>query len=107
MSSLNSIGQSIFQLESGNGNVDGQTTDEKGQLNRENYTSFESNLAMIVIYLPVKCEFDWIWIYLLFYVVFSSHGHIAMGSLQVEETSAYCTANHQASASNYQLSNMN
>ena len=32
--------------------------------------------------------------------------HIAMGSLQVEETSAYCTVNHQASASNYQLSNM-
>ena len=29
-----------------------------------------------------------------------------MGSLQVEETSAYCTANHRASASNYQLSNM-
>ena len=29
-----------------------------------------------------------------------------MGSLQVEETSAYCTVNHQASASNYQLSNM-
>ena len=29
-----------------------------------------------------------------------------MGSLQVEETSAYCTVNHRASASNYQLSNM-
>ena len=28
------------------------------------------------------------------------------GSLQVEETSAYCTVNHRASASNYQLSNM-
>ena len=26
--------------------------------------------------------------------------------LQVEETSAYCTVNHRASASNYQLSNM-
>ena len=26
--------------------------------------------------------------------------------LQVEETSAYCTVNHWASASNYQLSNM-
>ena len=31
---------------------------------------------------------------------------IGMGSLQVEETSAYCTVNHRASASNYQLSNM-
>ena len=24
-----------------------------------NYTNFESNLAMIVLYLPVKFEFDW------------------------------------------------
>ena len=47
-----------------------------------------------------------IFIYLLFYVPFNSQGHIAMGSLQVEETSAYCTVNHRASASNYQLSNM-
>ena len=45
-------------------------------------------------------------IYLLFYVAFNSQGHIAMGSLQVEETSAYCTVNHRASASNYQLSKM-
>ena len=45
-------------------------------------------------------------IYLLFYVAFNSQGHIATGSLQVEETSAYCTVNHRASASNYQLSNM-
>ena len=45
-------------------------------------------------------------IYLLFYVAFNSQGHIATGSLQVEETSAYCTVNHWASASNYQLSNM-
>ena len=44
-------------------------------------------------------------IYLLFYVTFNSQGHIATGSLQVEETSAYCTVNHRASASNYQLSN--
>ena len=36
----------------------------------------------------------------------NSQGHIATGSLQVEETSAYCTVNHQASARNYQLSNM-
>ena len=52
LSSLNSIGQSIFELESGNGNVDGQT-------NKRNYTNFERNLAMMVIYLPVKFEFDW------------------------------------------------
>ena len=45
-------------------------------------------------------------IYLLFYVAFKSQGHIATGSLRVEETSAYCTVNHRASASNYQLSNM-
>ena len=42
----------------------------------------------------------------LFYITFNSQGHIATGSLQVEETSAYCTVNHRASASNYQLSNM-
>ena len=43
---------------------------------------------------------------MLLYVAFNRQGHIATGSLQVEETSAYCTVNHQASASNYQLSNM-
>ena len=32
--------------------------------------------------------------------------YFATGSLKVEETSAYCTVNHRASASNYQLSNM-
>ena len=51
-SSLNSIGQSVFELESGNRNVDGQT-------NRRNYTDLERNLAMMVIYLPVMFEFDW------------------------------------------------
>ena len=45
-------------------------------------------------------------IYLLFYITFNSQGHIQTGSLQVEETSAYCTVNHWALASNYQLSNM-
>ena len=49
---------------------------------------------------------DVLFIYLVFYVAFNSLGHIATGSLQVEETSAYCTVNHWASASNYQLSNM-
>ena len=42
----------------------------------------------------------------MLYVAFNSQGHIATGSLPVEETSAYCTVNHRASASNYQLSNM-
>ena len=41
-----------------------------------------------------------------FYVAFNSQGHIATGSLHVEETSAYCTVNYRALASNYQLSNM-
>ena len=48
MSSLNSIGQSVFELESGNKNVDGQIN---GQRNGWNYTNFKSNLAMMVIYL--------------------------------------------------------
>ena len=30
-----------------------------GQTNKQNYTNFKSNLAMMVIYLPVKFEFDW------------------------------------------------
>ena len=29
------------------------------QTNRQNYTNFERNLAMMVIYLPVKFEVDW------------------------------------------------
>ena len=58
---MNSIGQTIFELESGNENVDRQTD---GQINgqkthKRNYTNFERNLAMIMIYLPVKFEFDW------------------------------------------------
>ena len=44
--------------------------------------------------------------YFLFYVTFNSQGHIAMGRLQVEETSAYGNVNHAASASNYRISNM-
>ena len=31
----------------------------KGQTKGRNYTNFESNLAMLVMYLPVKFEFDW------------------------------------------------
>ena len=47
-----------------------------------------------------------VFIYLVFYIGFNSQGHIATGSLHVEETSAYYIVNHRASASNYQLSNM-
>ena len=32
---------------------------ENGQTNRRNYTNFERNLAMMVICIPVKYEFDW------------------------------------------------
>ena len=60
-SSLNSIGQSVFELESGNGNLDGETNGKKnGQTKRGNYTSFESNLAMMMVYIPFKFEFDWL-----------------------------------------------
>ena len=37
--------------------MDKQT--KNGQTNERNNTSFERNLAMMVIYLPVKFEFDW------------------------------------------------
>ena len=33
--------------------------DKNRQTNRRNYTNFKRNLAMMVIYLPVKFEFDW------------------------------------------------
>ena len=58
--SLNSIGQTVFELESGNKNVDKQMDGEtNGQTNRQNFTNFERNLAMMVLYLPAKFEFDW------------------------------------------------
>ena len=41
------------------GRTDGQTVQKNGQTNGRNYTNFERNLAMLVIYLPVKYEFDW------------------------------------------------
>ena len=59
---MNSIGQTVFELESGNENVDKQMDgqiDKNGQTNERNLTSFERNLAMMVIYVPVKFEFDW------------------------------------------------
>ena len=34
-------------------------TDKNGQTNRRNYSNFKRNLAMMVIYLPIKFEFDW------------------------------------------------
>ena len=44
---MNSIGQSIFELESGNGNVDRQM-DTQMELHQ-----FKSNLAMMMIYLAM------------------------------------------------------
>ena len=59
LSSWNSIGQTVFELESRNENVDGQMDGQtNGQTNGRNYTNFKSNLAMMVIYLPVMFEFD-------------------------------------------------
>ena len=37
----------------------GTNGQKNGQTNRQNFTNFERNLAMMVIYLPVKFEFDW------------------------------------------------
>ena len=58
---MNSIGQTVFELESGNENVDRRMDKrtKNGQMNGQNYTNFERNLAMMVIYVPVKFEFDW------------------------------------------------
>ena len=43
------------------GQTDGWTDKrtKNGQTNRQNFTNFEGNLAMMVIYVPVKFEFDW------------------------------------------------
>ena len=38
--------------------MDRQRT-KNGYMNGRNYTNFESNLAMMVIYLPVEFEFNW------------------------------------------------
>ena len=61
LSSLNSIGQTVYELESGNGNVDGQMDGQtnRQKTDRQNYTNFERNLAMMVTYVPVKFEFNW------------------------------------------------
>ena len=60
---MNSIGQTVFELESINENVDGQmdgqTNGQKRTNEQTDYTNFKSNLVMMVIYVPVKFEFDW------------------------------------------------
>ena len=33
-------------------------TEKNGQMNRQNHPNFENNLAMMMVYLPVKFEFD-------------------------------------------------
>ena len=60
LSSLNSIGQTVFELESGNENVDRQMDRQTDrQTNKRKFTNCERNLAMMVIYVPVKFEFNW------------------------------------------------
>ena len=57
LSSLNSTGQTVFKLESGNENVDGQmrwTDRQKTDERTDGITPI-----MMVIYVPVKFEFDW------------------------------------------------
>ena len=50
----------VFELQPGNKNVDKQSDGQtNGQMNGWNFSNFERNLAMMVIYLPVKFEFDW------------------------------------------------
>ena len=57
---MNSIGQTVFEIESGNENVDGQMDGQTNrQKNRQNYTNLKRNLAIMVMYVPVKFEFDW------------------------------------------------
>ena len=68
-------------------------------------TSFEWNRVQLLSQINVRAQ-NFHFIYLLLYVMFNSQGHFATGSLQVEETNAYCTVNHRASASNYQLFKM-
>ena len=34
-------------------------TDKNGQTNERNFTNFDRNLATMVMYVPVKFEFDW------------------------------------------------
>ena len=75
-------------------------------LQRQGACFMEKLLNCMSPYHLLMLTIVFLFIYLLFYVAFNSQGHIAMGSLQVEETSAYCTINHRASASNYQLSNI-
>ena len=49
----------LENLENVDEQTDGQTNGQKnGQTNRRNYTNFERNLAMMVIYVPVKFKFD-------------------------------------------------
>ena len=43
------------------GQTDGWTDiwTKNGQTNRQNFTNIERNLAIMLIYVPVKFEFDW------------------------------------------------
>ena len=55
---MNSTEQTIFELESrAEILTEGQTKNR--QTNGRNYTNVKRNLAVMVIYVPVKFEFDW------------------------------------------------
>ena len=57
--SLNSIGHTVFKLESGNENVDGQMEGQTNGQKTDKRTDGITPIVMMVIYLPVKFEFDW------------------------------------------------
>ena len=62
--------------------------------------------VFISVYTPVTLEAVYLFI-CSFTSRSTTRGHIVTGSSQVEETGIYyCTVNHWASASNYQLSNL-
>ena len=60
---MNSIGQTVFELESGNENVDkqmdGQTNRQKWTNERTEFHQFRKEPSYDVMYVPVKFEFDW------------------------------------------------
>ena len=59
MSSLNLTGHSIFELESGNRNADGQTNGQKTANERTELHQFQKGPSYDSDLFPVKFEFDW------------------------------------------------
>ena len=60
---MNSIGQTVFELspetKMWTNRWMRRQTDKNGQTKERNFTNLERNLAMMVMYAPVKFEFDW------------------------------------------------